>query len=160
MNLLVLLALLGSPSFQVRDKATKALGKLTDYRHPVLLAGMTSGDPEVAERCRGINGRHLSRLVARIKGAEEWPSLFMWGWDGESMLAWYADGSRGCGVDWIDKLAARSDNSRRATGYYVRYMLDYGVPPPMVRASLWYMRRRQAEYASRYGEYIDGYCED
>jgi hypothetical protein len=74
---LLFVVLTGSPSFRVREAASKGLCRMSEACPQVVLNGERSQDPEVRERCRQVMNRwymrHAAKLVDAMEPAVGWP---------------------------------------------------------------------------------------
>lgn len=143
MTPLFLLTLLGSPVFQDREDAQKALTALATYRDPVVLIGLTSSDPEVVYRCSIINDRARQKILARM---EPFPDIRGLAWNGEGKSQSYPKQL------WAYLTQNELDGSR-ASREYAWDLLDLGLPESSVRSVMKYIHDQSQESDSYYRMY-------
>jgi hypothetical protein len=92
-SIVIMLALLGSPEYRVREAATRSMcGKSAGLN--VAAAGLNHADPEVAARCRFVMTWHARGILLPLRGsmvATAYDDLTEYGWvDRRTAAYWNA----------------------------------------------------------------------
>jgi hypothetical protein len=155
MVLLLLLTLLGHPSFSVREGAHAQLARLAPLIWPTLAAAEEADDPEIAAHCRVLVDQQWTKLsvterqssVAQLRPAG-WQKL-PWLSSLPEWNRWYLDqamsaGFSSSGPDW--------PAYREATRLWLLDMVEAGYTPRELQPLLETMADGDREWCRKHGQ--------
>ncbi len=115
--------------------------------HPILRG--FHADPEVANRCHGINARHRARIFSKIGPIADLPGFCYLGWNQERNVF--------CWTGWMNQaLEANGYSYTKTTWHYLQHLADHGFPESTILGVVAYMRMKQAEYNKWQSQYNYG----